>query len=133
MNTRAGQCYCARIRYEFSGDPTDVSCCHCSICRRLTGTAFGTYVGVSDKNLRIVKGAGNLAHYDATRKLTTQFCTTCGANLFTTHLDFPGKTYISLGTLIDDSGIVPECHQFVGSKAKWHQISDSLPQFQEFN
>ena len=26
---------------------------------------------------------------------------------------------------------IQECHIFMGSKAKWHEINDDLPQFEE--
>jgi hypothetical protein len=37
-----------------------------------------------------------------------------------------------MGTLDDDPGILPLCHEFVGSKAPWYEINDSLPQHREF-
>jgi hypothetical protein len=37
-----------------------------------------------------------------------------------------------LGTLIDNPGIRPAAHIFVGSKAPWFTITDPLPQHQEF-
>ena len=40
--------------------------------------------------------------------------------------------HVAMGTLIDTPTIRPTAHIFVGSKAPWHQITDDLPQFQEF-
>ena len=37
-----------------------------------------------------------------------------------------------MGTLIDTPAIRPTAHIFVGSKAPWHEITDDLPQYQEF-
>jgi hypothetical protein len=34
-----------------------------------------------------------------------------------------------LGVLVDDPGIRPSFHVFVGSKAPWFEITDELPQF----
>jgi hypothetical protein len=39
--------------------------------------------------------------------------------------------HVTLGTLVDDPGIRPSRHIFVGSKAPWFTITDDLPQFQE--
>ena len=39
--------------------------------------------------------------------------------------------HVTLGTLVDDPGIRPKFHIFVGSKAPWHEIADSLPQYAE--
>jgi hypothetical protein len=35
-----------------------------------------------------------------------------------------------MGALEDDSGVTPQYHIFTGSKAPWHEISDSLPQYE---
>ena len=36
------------------------------------------------------------------------------------------------GSLDGDPGIRPAYHIFAGSKAPWHEITDSLPQHQEY-
>ena len=38
--------------------------------------------------------------------------------------------HVAMGTLVDDPTIRPSMHIFVGSKAKWYQITDDLPQFE---
>ena len=83
-----------------------------------------------ETSLRIVHGDSDLKAYSVTEKLDIQFCQMCGVRLFTTHSDFPGKTYISLGTVTDSDDIAPAYHQFVGSKAKWHRIAEGLPQYE---
>jgi hypothetical protein len=40
-------------------------------------------------------------------------------------------TSIALGTVEGDPGIRPGSHIFVGYKARWHEIVDDLPQFEE--
>jgi hypothetical protein len=40
--------------------------------------------------------------------------------------------HVAMGTLVDEPSIRPSMHIFVGSKAKWHQITDDLPQYDEF-
>jgi hypothetical protein len=39
---------------------------------------------------------------------------------------------IPAGTLDDDPGVRPVVNIFVASKAPWFEISDGLPQFDEF-
>jgi hypothetical protein len=44
-----------------------------------------------------------------------------------------GKLYfIPPGLLDDDPGVKPALHMFVGSKAPWWEITDDLPQFEEW-
>jgi hypothetical protein len=55
-------------------------------------------------------------------------CDKCYAFMFAAVRD---KQYmhVSLGMLIDPPSRVPDHHIYVGSKAPWHQITDSLPQY----
>jgi len=40
--------------------------------------------------------------------------------------------HVTLGTLLEAPSLAPTAHIFVGSKAPWFDITDSLPQHQEF-
>jgi hypothetical protein len=40
--------------------------------------------------------------------------------------------HVAMGTLEDPPSIRPTIHIFVGSKAPWFEITDGLPQFDEF-
>lgn len=122
-------CICGSIEFSFDTELSDVSFCHCSICRRITGSAFGAYFEVPNARLSISDKQSLLAEYGVTPRLTKSFCRRCGSNLFSRHADFPGFTYVSLGALADDKDIRPEYHEYVSSKASWHEIGDSLPQF----
>jgi len=129
----SGNCLCGTVSFEFESKPTNVSICHCTICRRTTGSAFGAYVKVADADLTLSGGADRLETYSVTDKLGTRFCRVCGSTVFARHADYPGFTYISLGTIDDEAGIRPMYHEFVGSKAAWFDIRDSLPQFREWS
>jgi hypothetical protein len=99
----------------------------------MTGSAFGVYVKVLDAELTLTDGAGGLSSYDATDKLNFQFCQTCGSTLFAKHTDYPAFVYVSLGTIAEGSDIRPMYHEFVGSKASWFEIQDSLPRFEKWS
>jgi hypothetical protein len=129
----SGNCLCKQVRFEFESTPTNVSICHCSICRKTTGTAFGVYIKVSESDLKLTDGADQLHSYSVTDNLSTQFCQACGSTIFATHTEYPGFVYVSLGAMTEDSGIRPMYHEFVGSKASWFDIQDSLPKFEEWS
>ena len=38
-----GRCQCAAVAWRLDGEITFISHCHCSICRRIHGAAFGTF------------------------------------------------------------------------------------------
>jgi hypothetical protein len=46
MNERgqfSGSCLCGAVRYAFDSEPKVTLACHCSSCRKATGSAFGVW------------------------------------------------------------------------------------------
>jgi hypothetical protein len=114
------------MRYEIEGQLTDVENCHCSMCRRFHGAAFATYAKIGVEHFRWLTGQDLLAVYETSPGIGWAFCSICGSSL---GLPERGKlSEITLGTLDSDPGVRPSKHIFVGSKAAWHEITDSLPQ-----
>ena len=123
---------CGRATLEIAGDITDASLCHCSICRKVTGSAYGAYGGVPSRNFKWVQGKECLTEYNLTDNLKKYFCQFCDSTLVTRHSSWPDYTYISLGCLDEDPQITLEYHQFVGSRASWDAICDGVKQYEEW-
>jgi len=54
----------------------------------------------------------------------------CGSNIYAKFTARPHEVGLALGILDDDPGVRPTCHVFVGSKAPWFEITDTLPQYE---
>jgi hypothetical protein len=119
------------VRFEIQGQFGPTSHCHCSMCRKATGAAFGTYAEVKIENLRIVSGAEMIMRYRSSPGVERTFCARCGSTLQFVSEKNPGKVEIALGTLDDDPGIHVLRHIFVAYKAPWCEITDGLPQYAE--
>jgi hypothetical protein len=66
-----------------------------------------------------------------TNELNDTRCGTCGSFLFSVVRD--GRyVHVAMGSLVDAPAIRPTEHIFVGSKAPWFEITDDLPQFEEY-
>ena len=130
-NKYEGGCLCGKVRYEISGELFDVSHCHCSMCRRQHGAAFATYANVDPADFEWTSGEELVKIYEPPPGGGWCFCRECGSSLAGT--DDGRVTSITLATVEGDPGIEPESHIFVGSKAAWHQITDNLPQFDEWS
>ena len=126
-----GSCLCKRVRFEIRGEFGPTSHCHCSMCRKATGAAFGTYAEVKIENLKIVSGAEVIMRYRSSPGVERTFCARCGSTLQFVSEKNPGKVEVALGTLDDDPGIRVPHHIHVASKAPWVEITDGLPQFPE--
>jgi hypothetical protein len=103
--------------------------CHCSNCRRATGSAFKPFAGIARDRLRITQGAENLMIFGEEAANNTH-CKLCGSLLYSVVRD-GAYVHVAMGTLVDDPSIRPTKHIFVGSKAPWFTITDDLPQYRE--
>jgi hypothetical protein len=126
-----GSCLCGGIRYEVDGEFGTVVHCHCSMCRKATGSAFRTRATVPTAAFRWLAGQDLVSRYESSPGETRTFCRVCGATLATFFRDHPEQIGLPLGTLDDDPGVRPSAHVFVASKAPWFEISDDLPRFSE--
>lgn len=124
--TIAGSCLCGAVRYEASDAGVAVNC-HCSRCRKWHGAAFASIVRVPLETLRVASGAESIGRFSSSPGITRCFCKVCGSSLFTLRADL-GRAHIRLGTVDGNPGVRPSLHIFVGSKAPWFEITDSLPQ-----
>jgi len=125
-----GKCLCETVSYEIEGPLGPIFNCHCSKCRRWHGAAFRTRASIGSDQFRWLSGEQNLTRYGSSENVTKYFCKTCGSPLISTYRDRPEVIGVPLGGLEGDIQGGPEAHIFTGSKASWHQITDSLPQFE---
>lgn len=123
-----GQCLCGNVRYEIAGRLGPIVYCHCSMCRRATGSAFATNASVRAREFRVVAGSELISEYESSPSNVRAFCSRCGATLY---CKWFGLIRIRLGTLDDDPGVRPVAHVWVRSRAPWHEITDSLAQFDQ--
>jgi hypothetical protein len=126
--TLAGKCFCGAVQYAVADEFAYAMNCHCSNCRRTTGSAFKAFAGIERGKLAVSKGADALLIYGSPTNHDAH-CKACGSLLYS--LVREAKfVHVALGTLVDAPGIRPSRHIFVGSKAPWFEITDDLPQFE---
>jgi hypothetical protein len=126
----AGTCMCGAVRYVVADEFLYAMNCHCSNCRRTTGSAFKPFAGIEREKLAISRGEGDLMRF-GDEKNHDAHCKLCGSLLYSLVRD-GAFVHVPMGTLVDDPTIRPTQHIFVGSKAGWFTITDDLPQFEEF-
>ncbi|KWV53046.1 aldehyde-activating protein [Bradyrhizobium macuxiense] len=125
----AGECFCRAVRYEVA-DAFDYALnCHCSNCRRTTGSAFKPFAGIARERLTVVDGADRLMIYGDAMTHDAH-CRGCGSLLYSVVRE-GAFVHVTMGTLRDTPAIRPTAHIFVASKAPWYDILDDLPQYRE--
>ena len=123
-----GGCLCGRATYQVADAFEYAMNCHCSQCRRSTGSAFKPLAGIATERLTLADADADVLRYgDADGH--DLHCRACGSLLYS--LVREGRyIHVAMGTLIDAPTIRPSMHIFVGSKAPWFAITDALPQFE---
>jgi hypothetical protein len=128
-----GSCLCDGVGFVLTAPAQLARYCHCSRCRKARSAAFAANLFVSDAGVRFTRGAELVASYKIPEALrfTQCFCRRCGGKL--PRVDPDRKlAVVPMGALDDDPGIRPGGHIFVGSKAAWDEIADTLPQQAEY-
>ncbi len=125
----AGKCLCGAGQYAVADEFIYAANCHCSNCRRTTGSAFKPFAGIERERLSLTKGEDNLLTFGEETGHDAH-CKTCGSLLYSVVRD-GAFVHVAMGTLVDEPAIRPTQHIFVGSKAKWFTIADDLPQYEE--
>jgi len=131
MNLR-GSCLCGKVRYRISGPILNFQYCHCSRCRKFTGSAHAANLFVRTQDLEWLDGEDSLGSFvlDAKPTFSTAFCKTCGCSL--PNRSSTGKFWVvPAGTLDEDPGARPLRNIFWGSRAPWFLESGCLPLHEE--
>jgi hypothetical protein len=104
--------------------------CHCSNCRAGTGSTFKSFAGIEREKLELTDGRDGLLVFGEENGNHTR-CGVCGSLLYSVVRD-GAYVHVPMGSLVDEPTIRPAGHIFVGSKAPWFEITDDLPQFEEY-
>jgi len=122
-----GGCLCGAVRYVIDADePQAMFLCHCSRCRRETGTLHAANVFFAAGSLRFECGAQTLSRYalPGTRK-ARQFCKICGSPM--PRVEAEGTIALPAGSLDDSSLVTPTAHIHCDSEAAWAGAASVAP------
>jgi len=129
-NKVKGSCFCKHVSYEISDNMGVFQYCHCSRCRKVTGSAHAANLFVAPDDFKWLAGEESVIQYDPpeTKYFATAFCRHCGSNL--PWLSKSGRVVIiPAGTLDDDPGIRPSQNIFCGSRPGWYAPASALPEY----
>lgn len=120
-----GECNCGAVSYEADSKVSDVFICHCSICRKSTGSGGIAVVIVASEKFKWAAGQEQVCYWSKPgHDWHTCFCKVCGSTL-------PGPNdernmYIPVGTITKGGENLKVAHHlYVNSKASWEEIGDS--------
>jgi hypothetical protein len=127
----SGSCLCGGVAWEVERPLVAMRACHCSRCRRRSGSSWFVGAMTREGALRLLRGAQAIRtwHMPGTRFYSVSFCEACGGPAPAV---LPKGSFVSVGCLDDDPGARLLCHVFHGSRAPWVDVKDGLPRFEAF-
>jgi hypothetical protein len=126
-----GSCLCGLFKFTVSGPLGDVRYCHCSQCRKKSGTAFTANAKIRKNQWRLEGPLDEVTEFEHRPGLYNAFCSKCGAPLYARSDHHPDDIRVRLGSFEDPIETMITGHVWTSSKADWYSIEDSLPQFSE--
>ena len=128
-----GSCLCGAVRFEVTGEPQRFYHCHCSRCRKATGTGHASNLFLQPGSLRWLDGEALVRCFKVpeAKRFTNCFCSTCGSRVPRQVKD-TDMVIIPAGSLDTEPPIKPQARIFWESRASWSCGEQSLPVHAEY-
>ncbi|KZN40066.1 hypothetical protein N483_17925 [Pseudoalteromonas luteoviolacea NCIMB 1944] len=125
-----GSCLCGGVRYSVTGFSDQVANCHCSMCRKFHGAAYGTLVGV--QGLKWLSGTALIKEFVAPNGTIRTFCSNCGSSLgFRVHGAVLENIELAISTFDVDIPVAVDAQIYTDYKANWCELQPGVPAFSE--
>lgn len=117
---REALCHCGQLKVHCEGEPVRVSMCHCHLCQRRTGSAFGVQARFPEGQVR---WEGRRQQYtrvgDTNHQVTLSFCPECGSTVFWQLEGLPGFIAVAVGAFADQSFPQPSVSVYEARRHPW--------------
>ena len=128
-----GACLCGRVKFRVRGPFLTFHLCHCSQCRRSTGSAHAANIFAEAEQIEWLGGEDLIKRYtpDEADVISKCFCSHCGSLVPYTSLK-SGKLIIPAGSLGAAPGIDPVDNIFWRDRADWYDAGLEAPHIEQF-
>jgi len=127
----SGGCLCGAVRYEGECEPQLMGDCYCVDCRKSSGTAHCSHMGVP---LEAMTLSGEVSSFDKPADsgniVSRSFCPNCGSAVFSTNSGMVGFLFIRASSLDDPEIYSPQLSVFTSSSPTWGRIDQNAPAFE---
>jgi hypothetical protein len=115
---------CGAVRYEASGQPYDVTHCHCADCRRRSGAAFVTWASFERSDFRFTEGEPQVVPWAGNLRF---FCGACGTPLTLLTSVESEEIDVTVCTFDHAEAVCPGDHTWLEDQLPWVRLDDQLP------
>ena len=130
----SGSCLCGTVRYTVRGEVLRFYHCHCSRCRKATGTGHASNLLFQSQDSLTWDAGGELvASYKVpeAKRFRNCFCPQCGSPL-PRRIPELDAVLVPAGSLDTPSPIAPSARIFYDSRAEWSCSGDALPVYPDY-
>ena len=127
-----GSCLCGSVKFEVRPPFSAFRYCHCSRCRKASGSAHAANIFVPQGQFAWSAGEDLVNHYKlpTAKTFAVSFCTRCGSRV--PHLIHERQEYLIPAGLLDEDPVSrPQNIIFWGSRAPWYVEPQEIPKFDE--
>ena len=125
-----GSCLCGTVKFKVEGVFGGFFLCHCSHCRKDTGSAHAANLFSSTAKFQWLAGHDKVQTYNLPQTRHVHcFCSVCGSALPHVTSD---SIVVPAGCLDTDLAMTPDAHIFVASRAAWDKDLTNIPVFDTF-
>ncbi len=124
-SSAGGTCFCGEIRFSTELPSKWCAHCHCSMCRKIHGAGYVTWVGVEDDGFRLDRDRG-LKWYRSSADSERGFCTECGTTLFFRSQRWPGEVHIALAAFDQPIDRRPQANAYYDTHVDWMPVDETL-------
>jgi hypothetical protein len=122
--TRIARCCCQACSIEVEGEPTLNAVCHCSSCKRRTGSAFGWSAYFRNEDIKDRRGELKAYAVKGPPPTTRWFCANCGTTLMW-ETDGFGQTGFAGGCFADTPLPDPNLSSHDDRRCAWVGLPES--------
>jgi hypothetical protein len=126
-----GECNCGEVAFEVGAGVPGLFACHCSICRKATGSNGIVVAVVENQAFRWIRGAEPITPCGKPgTDWQIGFCRTCGSPV--PGVNDRNRMFVPAGLITQGGeGLRVIHHVWVGSKAAWDEIGGAGTQHPE--
>lgn len=122
-----GGCFCGAIRFTIDLPSKWCAHCHCTMCRRVHGAGYVTWVGVESGHFHLLGGQDELDWYESSPGARRGSCRICGSNLLFESTRWAGETHVAMGCLDGPIDRQPQAHANFDTHVDWMAWDTNLP------
>ncbi|WP_312127339.1 GFA family protein [Brevundimonas sp.] len=128
-----GGCNCGAVRYSVGGKTLGVAACHCTSCRKQSGSAYSVNLVVLSNAMEVT---GELSSYidndtESGKPVVREFCGQCGSPIRSRPEATPQIAVVKVGTLDAPAAFAPKVHIWTRSAVPWAAIPEDAIRFEK--